>query len=144
MKTTDGASLRGEVLQYAKKQYHTGPEYLWRSAPDYCVLRHADNRKWYAVIMDIPKSRLGLPGGELVDVLDVKADPVLGASLRDGRGIFPGYHMQKGSWITVLLDGSVEPRQVFWLLDMSFDITAGRRSARQPGKRSGPERNRTV
>jgi predicted DNA-binding protein (MmcQ/YjbR family) len=131
MRTTDKKSLRGEVLKYAKRQYGTGPEYLWRSAPDYCVLRHGDNRRWYAIIMDLPKSRLGLPGDEIVDVLDLKADPVLSVSLRDGKSIFPGYHMQKGSWITVLLDGSVEKRQICWLLDRSFENTCSHQKVRR-------------
>lgn len=40
-------------------------------------------------------------------ILDVKADPVTAGSFLLGEGILPGYHMQKGNWITVLLDGTV-------------------------------------
>ncbi len=137
MKKTETGSLRGEVLQYAGRQYHTQPEYLWRSAPHYCVLRHGDNRKWYALIMDIPKSRLGLAGDEIVDILDVKTDPILSASLRDGKSIFPGYHMQRGSWITILLDGSAEKEQIRWLLDRSYEITSSPKKAPRPAARDG-------
>lgn len=136
MRTTESTSLRGDVLRYAKKQYHTEPEYLWRSVPNYCVLRHGDSRKWYAIIMDVSKNKLGLSGDEIVDILDVKTDPILSGSLRDGKGIFPGYHMQKGGWISILLDGSVDKQQILWLLDMSFAITSGHKNARRIGVRN--------
>lgn len=136
MRTTNSTSLRGGVLKYAKKQYHTEPEYLWRSVPNYCVLRHADNRKWYAVIMNVPKNKLGLPGEEIIDILDVKSDPILSGSLRDGEGILPGYHMQKGDCITILLDGSVKLQQICGLLEMSFEITSSHKNARRMDARN--------
>ena len=37
-----------QVFEYVFTQYGTQPEYLWKTHPDYAVLRHADNRKWYA------------------------------------------------------------------------------------------------
>ena len=33
------------------------------------------NGKWYAVIMTVEKSKLGLDGKEPVDIMDVKCDP---------------------------------------------------------------------
>ena len=39
--------LKEDLLQYAAKRYGTQPEYLWLSQPNYAVLRHNDNRKWY-------------------------------------------------------------------------------------------------
>ena len=40
------------------------------------------------------------------------------------EGYFPAYHMNKTSWITVALDGSVPDDEVKLLLDMSFEATA--------------------
>ena len=134
MKTMNHKSTRADVLAWAKTQYGTDPEYLWRSAPNDCVLRHGDNRKWYGIIMDIPRNKPGLPGEEIVDVLDVKVDPLLTGSLPDGKGIFPGYHMQKGHWITLLLDGTVAENQIHTLLDMSFELTSQRKKG--TGKRN--------
>ncbi len=53
-------SLRNAVLELAREQYGTEAEYLWVRTPTYGILRHP-NGKWYAAIMDIPKSKLGLP-----------------------------------------------------------------------------------
>ena len=52
-----------EIFEYVQKQYGTMPEYLWTKLPDSAVLRHK-NGKWYAVIMTVEKSKLGLEGNE--------------------------------------------------------------------------------
>ena len=116
---------RQAVLDYARETYGTAPEYLWAKYPDDAVLRHGDNRKWYALIMNISKDKLGLECAEAVDIMNVKCDPKMIGSLRLTEGILPGYHMNKGNWITVLLDGSVEEELIYSLLDLSFSLTAG-------------------
>lgn len=58
-----------EIYEYVKKQYGTIPEYLWKSSPESAILRHK-NGKWYAAILRVEKSKLGLEeegGGEMAD-----------------------------------------------------------------------------
>lgn len=74
--------------------------------------------------MDVPKNELGLQGTEILDVVNLKCDPILIGSLRKESGFFPAYHMSKAGWITVALDGSVPDEQIKMLLDMSYDATA--------------------
>lgn len=120
-----GFALHAEELaRYIAEQYGADEEHLWASAPSYKVFRHQNNRKWFALIMDIPRCKLGLDGDEKIDILDLKCDPALIGSLRLEAGIFPAYHMNKGSWITVALDGSVEEETIKWLLDLSYQATA--------------------
>ena len=52
-------SLRDDVFAYVKKKYKAEPEYLWRRWPDYAVLRHAENRKWFGIVMNVPPAVLG-------------------------------------------------------------------------------------
>lgn len=115
---------RKSILSFAKEQYKTDPEYPWLSLPDYAVLRHSENKKWYGIIMNVPRKKLGLPGKGSVDILEIKCDPILSGSVMSEKGILPAYHMRKGNWITVLLDGSADEELVFSLLRMSFDLTA--------------------
>ncbi len=126
-------SLRNAVFALARERYSTEAEYLWARTPTYGILRHP-NGKWYAAIMDIPKSRLGMPGDELIDVMNVQVDPVMSGSLRAMPGIFPGYHMNKEKWITMALDGTVDMAQIAILLDISYDIAG----AKSPKKRRKP------
>ncbi len=62
-------SLRDEILEYAFRQYGVRPEYLWRTSPGDAVLRRPDNRKWFAVLLRVPKNGLGLSGEEETDIL---------------------------------------------------------------------------
>lgn len=114
---------RNEIFQYAKERFGTEPEYLWMKFPNYAVLRNSNNSKWYAAIMDVQKLKLGLKGKEYVDILDVKCDPIMIGSLLNSKGYLPAYHMNKSTWITILLDGSISKDEIFNLIDLSYEMT---------------------
>ena len=42
--------------------YSAQGEHLFAKYPSFLVFRHRGNRKWFAVIMDIPRKNLSLPG----------------------------------------------------------------------------------
>lgn len=109
---------------YITENYHEQAEYLWTKFPTYAVFRHSNNKKWFALIAEIPKQKLIENAEGTAEILNIKCDQALIGSLREEQGFFPAYHMNKASWITVLLDGSVDAEQIKWLLDMSYDLTA--------------------
>lgn len=115
---------RDDLEQFINENYNAESDYPWLKYPNYEVFRHSNNRKWFALIMDIPKNKLGLPGTDIIDVVNFKCDPLLIGSLLKEAGFFPAYHMNKGSWITVALDKSVNDDTIKMLLDMSYDATA--------------------
>ena len=120
-------SLRERVYAYVKKKYKAEPEYLWRRYPNYAVFRHEDNRKWFGLIMDIPRSKLGLPGGEWVDILNVKLDDPLYVDILIQRdGYFRGYHIARGNWISILLDGTVPFEEICGMIDAEYLVTASK------------------
>lgn len=129
------SSDRAGVLFYAAQRYGTTADYPWQALPGSAVLRHHDSGKWYGLIMDVPRDKLGLPGPGRVDVLEVKADPASGGSVMGQPGILPAYHMARGSWISVLLDGTVPPALLFALLDGSYTATASTRRRAEPRDR---------
>lgn len=118
-------TLRNEVFVYCREHFGTEPEYLWQTDPNFAVLRRAENKKWYGIIMDIPRQKLGLEGGEKVDILNIKCPEQLLGSFLGQEGFHPAYHMNKSRWLTVRLDGSVSPDQIFGLLEMSFELIKG-------------------
>ena len=118
---------RQELERYIAQTYGITAEYPWAAYPRYAVFRHGSNRKWFAVVMDIPKDRLGLQEAGEIEILNVKCDPLLVTSLWDDPGFFPAYHMNKTNWITIALDGTVEDERILWLLDRSYDLTASKR-----------------
>ncbi len=110
--------------RYITDAYDASAEYMWKKYPTFAVYRHHNNKKWFAVIMEIPKSKLNLNDDGLVSVINLKCDPLLIGSLLLENGIHRGYHMNKNHWITLRLDGSVGEDKIKWLLDMSFGLTS--------------------
>lgn len=120
-------SFREKLFAYVKKKYKASPEYLWKRYPDYAAFRHNDNRKWFALAMDVPKHKLGLDGGETVDILNVKmGDPFLTDILVQQEGFFRGCHISRGNWISILLDGTVAFDEVCRWLEESYMATASK------------------
>ena len=112
---------RQELFKQVTQMYGTEPDYPWHDRN--AVLRHQDTGKWFAVIMEIPEFKLGLPGNRVVDVMNVKCDPMLIGFLRQQAGYFPAYHMNKDQWISVLLDGTVPEEGIQNLISMSYELT---------------------
>ena len=117
--------MREKVFAYIKKKYKTSPEYPWAKYDSNAVFRHSENKKWFALAMCVERDKLGLSGSGNADVINLKIDDIMFRDmLVQKEGILPGYHMNKGHWITVLLDGTVDMETIFFLLEMSFDMTA--------------------
>lgn len=116
---------RQAVFDYIKRKYKITPEYPWRRDKESAVLRHVDNKKWFALIMKLKRDRLGLPGFEYLDVINLKVDDPFFRDMIIGEdGIMPAYHMNKQHWISVLLDNTVPDERVCELIDMSYMATA--------------------
>ncbi len=118
-----GNSCRNEIFDYVAKKYETEPEYLWQKFPQYAVLRNNRNEKWYAVIMNVSKEKLGLSGKENMDIINIQCDAILMGSLLKERGYCQAYHMNKEKWITAFLDGTVSLAEIKHLIDFSYEIT---------------------
>ena len=114
---------REELEAYILNHYSTEADYPWADTPRAAVFRHVANRKWFALPMEVPLDKLGLAGTEKLDIVNFKCNPILIASLRGENGIFPAYHMNKASWITAALDGSVPVETIELLLDVSYELT---------------------
>ena len=112
---------RQEIFYWCRQQYGTEPDYPWKD--ENAVLRHADNRKWYGVVLKVDRRKLGMSDEGIADVLNVKCDPVLIGSLRMQEGFYPAYHMNKETWISVLLDQPERDETIKNLLALSYEIT---------------------
>ena len=114
---------REELAAYLTDTYNSEGEHLFAKYPSFLVFRHSGNKKWFAVIMDIPRKNLKLPGEGETQVVNLKCDTRLIGSFREETGIFPGWHMNKAHWLSVALDGTVEDEKIRFLADMSYELT---------------------
>lgn len=73
--------------------------------------------------------RLGPIDPAVVDVVNLKVTPDMVEPLMKVHGVFPGYHMDKRHWVSVILDGWVDDDFILKLLKDSFDLTVNQRAA---------------
>ena len=114
-----------EFFDYCLSAYGTVADYPFDGDFETAVLRHADNRKWYALVMRLPRVRLGIDSDEHIDVVNLKLPTELFGSFGEADGVYPAYHMNKLHWISVILDDA--PRDVVeFLTGASFEATRSR------------------
>ena len=116
-------TIREDIYKLIFDEYSVEPEFPWNDAPDACIFRHYDNRKWFAIIMTVRNSSLGLNEEGFHDVINVKIVPEEIYDLLKIDGILPAYHMNKKHWVSVLLDGTVSIKAIEKLLNTSFMLT---------------------
>lgn len=112
---------RQQLFQWTKRRYGVEPDYPW--ADENAVLRHRDNNKWFALVMEVGREKLGMDGDGTAEIINLKCQPALIGSLRERDGFHPAYHMNKDQWLSVRLDGSVADDELKSLIDLSFELT---------------------
>ena len=112
------------VIGYVRTAYGDELEYLWKKFPDNAVVRRKDNKKWYAAILTVSRRKLGFDLDETVEILDLRISPEETESTVDNIKYFPGYHMNKKHWITVILDATVPDKEIFSKIDSSYTLAA--------------------
>ena len=115
--------MREEIEKYINENYDILQEHPWKDNPNDTTFKHKNNKKWFALIMDVPFQRLKINKDGIVDIINLKNIPEIIGGLRKEKGILPAYHMNKEHWITVLLDGTVPKEKICELIDLSYDLT---------------------
>ena len=109
-------------LSYCSGTYGTSPDYPFDEDFETAVLRHSDNRKWYALVMRVSRRKLGFDSNEVIDVVNLKLPVEMFGSFGATDGVCPAYHMNKLHWISVLLPDAPED-VVQFLVNVSFEAT---------------------
>ena len=120
------STLTKEVINYIENKYNGKLEYLWEKFPSYAVIRNKDNNKWYALIATLEKNKLIGDSNEIIDILNLRCDKSVIDSVIDNINIFPGYHMNKKSWISINLCGNISLEDVYNLIDKSYELSEGK------------------
>lgn len=110
------------IIRYIKEKYGDELEFLWQKFSNNAIWRRKDNKKWYGALMIVPLSKLKKAGNESVEILDIRVNKDLSNSLIDNNAIFEGYHMNKKSWITILINNSISNERIFELIDESYEL----------------------
>ena len=111
-----------EFLEYCLDTYGTSPDYPLDEDFETAVLRHTDNRKWYAIAMRVSRRKFDFDSDEVIDVVNLKLPTEMFGSFDASDGVYPAYHMNKLHWISVLLPDAPDD-VVQFLVNVSFEAT---------------------
>lgn len=109
------------ITQLIKEKYNVSPEFLWDSTPDCGVFRNARSNKWFGIIMYIDKSKIIAEETGKIEVLNIKLDELVSKYLNT-KGIYPSYHMNKKSWVSIILDDTLPDEELMKLIDISYEF----------------------
>lgn len=111
------------VIKYIKDKYDDDLEYLWEKFPEDAIWRNKTNAKWYGALLIISERKLGLESDKITEIIDLRYQKENIKNIIDNNKVFPGYHMNKNSWITIRLDGSVDLKEIYKLIDNSYQLS---------------------
>ena len=57
---------------FISRHYGAEPEHLWMRYPSFAVFRHAENRKWFAVVMTVNAACLVIKSDAPIDIVNLK------------------------------------------------------------------------
>lgn len=113
------------VIKYIMDKYGDSLEFLWEKFDDNGIWRNKKNNKWYAALLTAKSTYFGIDSDETIEVIDLRYEKGKVSEIIDNKKVFPGYHMNKSSWITIKLDDSMDNLELFKLVDNSYNIING-------------------
>ena len=110
------------ISKYIEEKYKDLPEFLWEKFPNYAIYRKKENKKWYALFgaVNLLKIDKKSKSKDIVEIINIKVDKEETQNLIKQKGIFEAYHMNKKSWVTIILDDTLEDIEIKNLIDKSY------------------------
>lgn len=107
--------------------FQVSPDFPWKGNSRYAsygAFRHASNRKWFALIMNVKRSVLTRDkDSRPINVLNIKIRPDEADTLHSVPGIYPAYHMNHRLWISIVLDDTLPDEKIMNLIRTSYQLT---------------------
>ena len=110
------------ISKYIEEKYKDLPEFLWEKFPNYAIYRKKENKKWYALFgaVNLLKIDKKSKSKDMVEIINIKVNKEETQNLIKQKGIFEAYHMNKKSWVTIILDDTLEDIEIKNLIDKSY------------------------
>lgn len=110
------------AIEYVRKKYGDEPEFLWTKSPNNAVLRRKDSRKWYAAILTVNGRKIGLNTDKIVEIIDLRMKADDRDNILSREHYYPGWHMNKKSWYTLVLDDCVADEEIKLRITESYEL----------------------
>lgn len=116
------ANYTKEIITYVKNKYGDELEFLWEKSPKNAVVRRKSSNKWYVVLLTISKRKISLNSDEIIEIINLHNNPEEIEKIIDYKKYFPAYHMNKKYWCTICLDGTVELKEIYKKIVISYEL----------------------
>jgi len=109
-----------QIIGYVNQFYNDSLEFLWQKLPDNAIWRRKDTGKWYAALLTVSARKLGLDDDNLCEIIDLRCKQEKLPALLENKNYYPGYHMNKKSWFTIILNDTIELSEICQRIDESY------------------------
>lgn len=110
------------LIEHVSETYGDKLEFLWEKFPDNAVWRRKDTGKWYGAILTVAKNKLVGSSSYVAEIVDLRVQPEKLNELLDKEHYYPGWHMNKKSWYTVILEDEIPDEELFQRVRESFEL----------------------
>ena len=128
---------------WISREYGVDVEFPWEKYPGNGTFKCSENGKWFAALLTVEFGKLASGADEadantsgaeiatrkyddeeIVEVINLKADPDQIPELTKIPGVYPAWHMNKKHWISVILDDTLTDAQAFDLIRESYRLVS--------------------
>lgn len=110
------------MIAFVKENYGDELEFLWEGSSDNAVWRRKDNRKWYAAVLRIKGHKIGLKKEDVVEIIDLRMKPTDAEAILSQEYYYPGWHMNKKSWYTLVMNDTISDMELKERIKESFAL----------------------
>lgn len=100
------------MIEFVKESFGDELEFLWSKFPDNAVWRRKDNKKWYGAILTVAGKKIGLKSEKAEEIVDLRMNPAEAETILSRENYYPGWHMNKKTWYTLVLNGSIPDKEL--------------------------------
>ncbi len=101
------------LIEHVSETYGDELEFLWEKFDDNAIWRRKDTGKWYGAILTVAKNKLVGFSSYIAEIVDLRVQPEKLGELLDKENYYPGWHMNKKSWYTVILEDEISDEELF-------------------------------
>lgn len=112
------------VIEFVREIYGDELEFLWARFPDNAIWRRKDNKKWYGAILSVLGKKIGLESDKMEEIIDLRMNPAEAETILSRDNYYPGWHMNKRSWYTLVLDGGIPDEELKERIRESYELAA--------------------
>ena len=102
-------------------KYNVNPEFLWEKYPSFAIYRKT--KKWFALVGNVPLNKIDKKSKltKEVEIINLKIKEDEKDILLNKKGYYEAYHMNKKNWITIILDDTLNDKEIEEMISNSYN-----------------------